>query len=376
MASQRDFYEILGVSKTADADTIKKAYRKMALQFHPDKNPGNQEAEEKFKEAASAYEVLGDPQKRAQYDRFGHAAFSGGQGGFHGFSDVEDIFSQFSDIFGDFFGGMGGAGRGRTRQRNQTRRGADLRYVTEISLKEVIEGVEREIEFETEVSCETCSGSGAEKGSQPSTCPSCGGRGQVVRQQGFFSMASTCPQCHGEGEIIQNPCKTCKGRGRQKQERKIRLTIPPGVDTGTRLRVSDEGEGGYRGGPAGDLYVEVSVKKDNRFVREGDHLYGELRLDYLQMLLGADIEVDTVTGQKTVVIPKGIQVGERVKLGGEGIPSLRSGRRGDLFYTVDVEFPENLSKDEEAALREIAEKRGISVGSAGSSFGGFFSKKK
>ncbi|PWU19226.1 MAG: molecular chaperone DnaJ [Bdellovibrio sp.] len=369
MPMPRDYYEILGVSRTADADTIKKAYRKMAMQFHPDKNPGNKEAEEMFKEAAAAYEVLSDPQKKAHYDRFGHA-----QGGFHGFTDVEDIFSHFSDIFGDFFGGAGSSSSGRGR--HQARRGADLRYVTEVSLKEVIEGVDREIEFDTDENCPACNGSGAEKGSQPLTCPSCGGRGQVVRAQGFFSMATTCPQCRGEGVIIQSPCSTCRGRGRHKQARKIRLTIPPGVDTGTRLRVAGEGEGGYRGGPAGDLYVEVAVKNDNRFVREGDHLYGELKLDYLQLLLGADVEVETVAGKKGVTVPRGLQVGERIKLGGEGIPSLRGGRRGDLYYSVDVEFPKQLSKEEEQLLQQIAEKRGISTdGSGGSSFP-FWHRKK
>lgn len=358
------------MARSADGDTIKKAYRKLAMQYHPDKNPDNPEAEEKFKEAAAAYEVLSDPQKRAQYDRFGHDAFANGRGGFQGFTDVEDIFAQFSDIFGDFFG----SATRRSGRSRQPRRGADLRYVTEISLQEVIEGVEREIEFETEVTCEVCQGSGAEKGSSPVVCPTCGGRGQVVRAQGFFSMATTCPKCRGEGQIIQNPCRQCQGSGRQMQDRKIRLTIPPGVDTGTRLRVAGEGEGGHRGGPPGDLYVEVSVKKDPRFVREGDHLYGELRLDYLQMLLGAEVEVETVTDQKTVTIPKGIQVGERIKVPGEGVPSLRTGRRGDLFYTVDVEFPRHLDKEEEKLLREIAKKRGVPL-SKESSFA-FWGKKK
>lgn len=377
MSSKRDFYEILGVAKNADADTIKKAYRKLAMQHHPDKNPGNKEAEEKFKEAASAYEILSSPDKRAQYDRFGHAAFAnGGGGGSQGFADVEDVLSQFSDIFGDFFGGMGGGSARSGRSRTQARRGSDLRYVTEISLREVVEGVEREIEFATDVNCEPCGGTGAEKGSSPVNCQTCGGRGQVVRAQGFFSMATTCPTCRGEGQIIQNPCRNCKGQGRQKQDRKIRLTIPPGVDTGTRLRVTEEGEGGYRGGPAGDLYVEIAVKKDANFVREGDHIYGELRLDYLQMLLGAEVEVPTVNGKHKVGIPKSSQVGERVKLPGEGVPSLRGGRRGDLFYSIEVAFPDNLSKDEERLLREIAEKRGVSVGESSGGAFGFWGKKK
>lgn len=368
MSTKRDYYEVLGVAKTADADAIKKAYRQAAMKFHPDKNPGNKEAEEKFKEAASAYEVLSDTQKRAQYDRFGHQAFQ--QGGGPGFTDAEDIFSHFSDIFGDFFGGGG-----RPQNRNATRKGSDLRYVTEISLKEVIEGVEREIEFETESSCTSCNGTRAEKGTSPITCTTCGGRGQVVRQQGFFSMATTCPQCQGEGSIIQSPCRSCRGRGRQKQPRKIRLTIPPGVDTGTRLRVTGEGEGGYRGGPAGDLFVEVAVKEDSRFQREDEDLFAQVEVDYIQAALGAEINVATVTGEKIIAIPRGSTAGDRIKVAGEGIPSLRGSRRGDLFYEMSVKFPKSLSKDEESLLRQIAEKRGISVETSGSGvFGSMFSK--
>lgn len=368
MSSKRDYYEVLGVVKTADADSIKKAYRKMAMQFHPDKNPGNKEAEEKFKEAASAYEILSDPQKRAQYDRFGHQAF--GQGA--GFADAEDIFSHFSDIFGDFFGGGG-----RQQSRNPVRRGADLRYVTEISLKEVIEGVEREIEFETEGNCTSCNGTRAEKGTQPITCNTCGGRGQVVRQQGFFQMAATCPQCQGEGTLVQSPCKACKGRGRQKQPRKIRLTIPPGVDTGTRLRVSGEGEGGYRGGPPGDLFVEVAVKEDVRFQRDEEDLFGEIEVDYLQAVLGAELDVDTVTGKKKLVIPRGTTAGDRLKMSGEGVPSLRGSRRGDLYYQMNVAFPKSITKEEDALLRQIAEKRGVPVaGESSGILGGMFAKGK
>lgn len=373
MSSQRDYYEILGVAKDAEADAIKKAYRKMAMQFHPDKNPGNKEAEDKFKEAASAYEILSDPQKRAQYDRFGHRAFQNGGGGFQGFQDADEIFSHFGDIFGDFFG-MGGGGQSRSK--NGPRRGADLRYVTEISLKEVIEGVEREIEFETDVNCGSCQGSGAEKGTHPETCPTCHGRGQVVRQQGFFQMASTCPKCSGSGTIIKHACKTCHGKGRTRQERKIRLTVPAGVDTGTRLRVSGEGEGGYRGGPAGDLYVEVSVKEDSRFHREGTHLFGVLKLDYLQLLLGAEVEVETVVGVKPIMVPPGSQVGERLKLSSEGVPSLRGSRRGDLYYEIEVDVPTKLDKEEERLLREIAEKRGVSVAESGNSLFGFMGRKK
>src|ERR1700692_242345 len=241
MPSQRDFYEILGVARDADQDTIKKAYRTLAMQFHPDKNPGNSEAEDKFKECASAYEVLSDTNKRAQYDRFGHAAFANGGRGGGGFSSAEDIFSNFGDIFGDLFGGGGGGQRSR-RSRNDPRRGADLRYLTEITLKDVLQGLEKDIEFDTDEACGECKGTGAEKGSSPVVCPTCAGSGQVVRSQGFFQVASTCPTCRGEGSMIKNPCRVCKGKGRVAEHRKIRINVPPGVDTGTRLRVTNEGE--------------------------------------------------------------------------------------------------------------------------------------
>lgn len=369
----RDFYEVLGVARDSDQDSIKKAYRKMAMQFHPDKNPGNAEAEEKFKEAASAYEVLGDPQKRAQYDRFGHAAFNGGRGGGGGFQDVDDIFSSFSDVFGDIFG-MGG-GQRRGSQRSGPRRGADLRYVTEITLREVIEGADREIEFDTEEQCSSCAGAGAEKGSDVEVCSMCRGQGQVVRSQGFFSMASTCPQCQGEGRIVKNPCKPCKGTGRARKKRKIQINIPAGVDTGTRLRVTGEGQGGFKGGSDGDLYVEISVKDDERFDRQGDHLIGSIEVDYLQALLGADVEVETVTGEKTIQVPRGTNPGETIKVPGEGIPSLRGQRRGDMLLQVHVIFPEKLSSEEEEKLREIASVRGVEV-SKSSGKSGLFGRKK
>ena len=353
--SQRDFYEILGVSKAADGDTIKKAYRKLAMQYHPDRNPGDKAAEDKFKEAASAYEVLSDPEKKAKYDRFGHQAFNG-QGGFGGggFHDMEDIFANFGDIFGDIFGGGGGGGRQQKRDRNAPRRGSDLRYVTEIQLSEVISGLEREVEFDTECSCESCKGSGAEKGAKPETCKTCGGSGQVVRQQGFFAMASTCPGCRGEGVTIKDPCKQCRGSGRQKQHRKIKINIPAGVDTGTRLRVSGEGEGGYRGGPAGDLFVEIRVKDHDIFEREGDHLIAELEVPYVLLMLGGEIEAPTVTGHKKLEIAKGVRPGDQLKLSGEGVPSLRGSRRGDIYYNIKAGFPEKPSKEEEKLLKDIA----------------------
>ncbi len=380
MSTERDYYEILGVERTADAEVLKKAYRKLAMQLHPDKNPGDKIAEDKFKEAAEAYGVLSDPEKRAKYDRFGKNAF--GQGGFgnSGFANANDIFSNFGDIFGDIFGGsMGGMGGQQRRRSTGVRRGADLRYVTEVTLKEVIEGIERDIEFDTEDNCLTCNGSGAEKGSTPVTCPHCNGQGQVIRQQGFFTMASPCTNCSGEGTVIKNPCKKCHGKGRVQQHRKIRLTIPSGVDNGTRLRVTGEGEGGFRGGGPGDLFVEVVVKEDPRFQRQGDHLIGEVNIDYLHALLGGVMEVTTVMDSTQIEIPAGTQVGDTIKVPGEGVPNLRGKRRGDLFLTVSVEFPHKLSVKEKELLAQLAEIRGLDLtGPTDSekSKAGFWHKKK
>ncbi len=371
MASKRDYYEILSVEKNADGDTIKKAYRKLAMQFHPDRNPGDQEAEEKFKEAAEAYEILSQAEKRAQYDRFGHQAFQGGRGGFGGaggFNDMNDIFSQFGDIFGDIFGGGGAQGfsssGGRSsRSKNSARKGADLRYITEVELKDVVTGKEQQIEFDTESNCEDCNGSGAAKGSSSVTCRVCNGAGQVVRQQGFFTMATTCHQCQGSGETIEKPCTTCKGQGRSKTKRKIKVTLPAGVDNGTRLRVTNEGEGGYKGGPNGDLFVEIRIKDHDVFERDGDHLFANLDVSYLQFLLGGEVTTETLDGDVQVEIPKGVKPGERVKVSGKGIPSLRGSRRGDLYFTLNVEFPDKLSEDEEKLIRQIAESNKTKVAS-------------
>jgi molecular chaperone DnaJ len=351
--AKRDYYEVLGVERSADADTIKKAYRKLAMQFHPDKNPDNKEAEDKFKEAAEAYEILSNPQKRAHYDRFGHAQ-PGGMGG-AGFQDINDIFASFGDIFGDFFGG------GRSSDPRRPARGGDLRYVCEISLKDVVTGIRRELEFDTEEQCETCEGSGAEKGYTPEVCPTCQGRGQVVRSQGFFSMATTCPNCRGEGQLIRKPCKPCRGSGRQKAHRKIEVNIPPGVDTGTQLRVSREGEGGYKGGPPGDLFVQIQVAEDPHFSRDGLDVIGNVEVSYLQAALGTRVEVKTLQGPETIEIPRGTQAGDTVQLKGRGIPSLRGNGRGDLIFEVQVKIPTKLKKDEEKLLRELAKMRGESV---------------
>ncbi len=350
-----DYYEVLGVERTADGDTIKKAYRKLAMQFHPDKNPGDKAAEDKFKQCAEAYEILSNQDKRAKYDRFGHQAFGQGQG----FQDVDDVFANFSDIFGDLFGG---GGRQRQRRSNTgPARGADLRYICEISLKEVITGLEKDIEFDTEENCSECDGSGAEKGSTADTCPSCRGAGQVISQQGFFSVATTCPTCQGSGKIIKNPCKKCHGKGRTRVHRKIQVKVPPGVDTGTQLRVTQEGEGGHRGGPPGDLYVEIRVKDHDVFERHGLDLLAPLQISYLQALLGAEVEVETLDGDETITVPAGTNANERIRLKDKGVPSLRGGGRGSIYFDIQIDVPKKLSKDEEKLLREIATAKGEKV---------------
>jgi molecular chaperone DnaJ len=358
MSAKRDYYEILSVEKTADGDTIKKSYRKLAMQYHPDRNPGDDVAEEKFKEAAEAYEILSNADKRAQYDRFGHQAFQGaGRGGGGGFNDMNDIFSQFGDVFGDIFGGGDGFSQSRnsSRTHNAVRKGSDLRFITEIEMAEVIVGKEQQIEFDTEANCGDCNGSGAAKGSSVTTCKICSGSGQVVRQQGFFTMASTCPNCQGSGETIETPCKTCKGRGRTQVKRKIKVNIPAGVDNGTRLRVANEGEGGYRGGNNGDLFVEIRVKEDEVFERQGDHLFAELDVPYTQFLIGGELTTDALDGDVEIEIPKNSKPGDRIKVSGRGMPSLRGSRRGDLYFSLNVEFPKKMSAEEEKLVRQIAE---------------------
>lgn len=356
----RDFYEILGVQKGADQDTIKKAYRKLAMQYHPDKNPGNKEAEDKFKEAASAYEILSNPQKRQQYDTYGHRAFQGGGGGGfggQGFTDINDIFESFGDIFGDFFGGSGQ----RQSQRSPNRRGSDLRYLLEVKLEDVLEGTEKEISFETEDNCKPCTGTGADPKHGMETCGTCGGRGQVVRSQGFFQMATTCPTCRGKGQKIKKPCASCNGQGRVAAKRKLKVKVPAGVDNGTRLRVSGEGEGGYGSGPQGDLYVEIRVANHANFEREGQNLYSEVKISYSQAILGTEVDVKTLDGKETLKIPPGTQSSNQIELSKKGLPSLRSQARGHIFYEVKVEIPKKLKPEEEEKLREIAELRGEKV---------------
>jgi molecular chaperone DnaJ len=372
MANDRDYYEVLGVSRDADADTLKKAYRRLAMQFHPDQNPDNKEAEDKFKEAAFAYEVLSDKDKRARYDRFGHAGVNQGAGGGPGshFHDASDIFEAFGDIFGDFFAGSR-AGGGRKSGGQRAKRGADLRYLLEVDLNDVLTGAEKPIQFRCEESCETCSGLGAETGTKVENCSTCGGSGQVVRTQGFFSMASTCPKCRGTGQIIPNPCKKCKGRGRVEVDRKLMVHVPAGVDNGTQLRLTSEGEGGTRGGPAGDLYVEMRVKPNPKFERENENLFAKLEITYIQAILGAEVKVDTLTEGEIIHVPRGSQYGDRIKLSGKGLPSLRGHRVGDLYYELHVSFPKKLDKEEEKLLRQIAETKGESVPDHKAGFFGF-----
>lgn len=346
--TKRDFYEVLGVRRDASDTDIKKAYRQLALQYHPDRNPGDNEAEEKFKEAAEAYEVLRDPEKRSLYDRFGHEGLRGT--GFTGFSGFEDIFSSFGSIFEDFFG-FGT----RTRSRTSAQVGADLRYDMKISFLEAAFGKETNIDIEKLHTCDGCQGTGAKAGTKSETCPTCRGRGQVMHSQGFFSISTGCPQCHGEGTIVRNPCPKCKGVGKVKKTKTVTVKIPAGVDTGNRLRLAGEGEGGVRGGPPGDLYVVLFVEAHEFFARKGDDISCQVPISFAQAALGAEIEVPTMDGSTGISVPKGCQTGEIFRLKGLGVPHLRGGGRGDQYVQVVVKTPTKLSKEQEELLRRFAE---------------------
>jgi len=353
--SKRDYYEVLEVTKTATESEIKSSYRKLAMKFHPDRNPGDQLAEEKFKECAEAYAVLADSQKRSMYDRFGHAGVSSATGAGAGFDpSVFAEFGDFADIlgnmfgFGDLFGGAGGG-----RRRGGPQRGADLRYDLEISFEESAKGAETSIQIPRQETCATCSGSGSAPGSTASSCPQCKGQGQVRYQQGFFTVARTCPQCRGAGKIITKPCVDCRGAGRVSRDRKITVKIPPGIATGQQLRLIGEGESGSAGGPAGHLYVVVHVHEHAFFRRDGVNLFCEIPVNFTTVALGGEIQVPTLDGNETVKVPEGTQTGTTLRLKNKGMPDVNGRGRGDLFATVQVQTPRKLTKEQRKLIEEL-----------------------
>ena len=353
--SKRDYYDVLGVTRTASADEIKKAYRTQAKALHPDRNSDNPNAEAQFKEANEAYEVLKDADKKAAYDRFGHAAFEGGMGASAGrgggFGGQGDFASAFSDVFDDLFGDMMGGGRGG---RQRATRGSDLRYNLRISREEAFAGMQKTIKVPTAVACDTCSGTGSEGGAEPTVCPTCSGMGKVRAQQGFFTVERTCPTCSGTGHIIQNPCKTCAGVGRVEKDRSLSVNIPPGVETGTRIRLAGEGEAGLRGGPAGDLYIFIEVQAHDLFERDGRDLFCRVPVSMATAALGGDVEVPTIDGGRSrVKVPSGSQTGRQMRLKSKGMPAIRGGNPGDMFLEIAVETPVNLTGKQKELLREF-----------------------
>jgi len=353
--AKRDYYEVLGVPRSASADDLKKAYRRLALQHHPDRNPDDAEAEELFKEASEAYAVLSDPDKRTQYDRFGHQGVGmGGPGGFPGMD-----FSGFADIFGDIFGDLFGGARGGRRGRGQ--RGADLRYNLEVDLDDLLEVREEQIEVPRMVRCEPCSGSGARPGTSPERCPRCQGSGQAIFQQGLFRISRPCDQCGASGWVVSDPCPSCRGRGRVEGRKSLKVRIPAGVDDGMRLRVAGEGEAGIAGGPPGDLYVVIHVRPHPLFTREGNDLACEVPISFVQAALGAEIEVPTLEGKVSLRITEGTQSNKVMRLRGKGMPDLRSGERGDQYVKIFVEVPTRLSEEQRRVLERFAELSGEEV---------------
>jgi len=357
--AKRDYYEILGVARSCDEKELKASFRKLAMQFHPDRNGGDPQAEVKFKEVNEAYEALKDPNKRAAYDRYGHAAFENGHGGGAGPGFNADfaasMSSIFDDIFGDFMGGGGNqrrsAGGGRQGGRE---RGADLRYNMEITLEEAYAGRNAEVEVPTKITCKTCSGSGAKRGSTPRTCATCDGSGRIRAAQGFFSIERTCPACHGRGETISDPCPECSGAGRVTEERKLSVNIPAGIEDGTRIRLAGEGEAGLRGGPAGDLYIFLSIKPHEFFQRDGADIFCRVPISFSTAALGGEFQVPTIDGGKTRVrVPEGSQTGKQFRLKGKGMPVLRTARLGDMYIQIQVETPQNLTRRQRELLEEF-----------------------
>jgi molecular chaperone DnaJ len=355
VAAKADYYEVLGVARNADDKTLKAAFRKLAMQYHPDRNPGDKSAEVKFKEVAAAYEILKDPQQRAAYDRFGHAAFENGgmhNGGFPGDfgATMSDI---FENIFGDMMGGGGGR-RGTNASRNGRERGGDLRYNMEITLEEAYAGKTAEIVVPTKIVCKTCSGSGSKPGSSPKACPTCDGAGRVRASQGFFSIERTCPTCQGRGEVIADPCLECHGAGRVTEDRKLSVNIPSGIEDGTRIRLAGEGEAGLRGGPSGDLYIFLSIKPHEFFQRDGADIFCRVPISVTTAALGGEFQVPTIDGGKTrVKVPEGTQTGKQFRLKAKGMPVLRSQRVGDMYIQVALETPQNLTRRQRELLEEF-----------------------
>src|SRR5467141_1938900 len=364
--AKRDYYEVLGVERGAKDNDLKAAYRKLAMKLHPDRNHGDRDAEHRFKELNEAYEVLKDGNKRAAYDRFGHAAFE--QGGGPGFG--ADFASSFADIFDDFFG-MGGGRRGRGSGRE---RGADLRYNMELTLEEAFAGKSAQIRIPTSVTCETCAGSGAKVGTKPKACAACGGQGKIRHAQGFFTLERTCPACHGRGQVIDNPCPSCSGSGRVTRERALSVNIPAGVEDGTRIRLAGEGEAGVRAGPAGDLYIFLAIGSHPFFHREGADLHCRVPISMVLAAMGGEFEVPTINGSNTrVKVPEGTQSGRRFRLHGKGMPVLRSKQTGDMYVQVVVETPQNLTKKQQELLAEFEK---LSSGATQAAAAGFFTKVK
>lgn len=363
--TKRDYYEVLGVERSADGSVLKTAYRKLALQFHPDRNPDDPSAEERFKEVSEAYTVLSDPERRARYDRFGHAGLGGPGGAPPDFGDLGGFGDLFNDLFGDIFGGGGRGGR----RRGRGQRGADLRYNLEIELDDVRSGVEPTIKIPKMRACEICSGSGAAPGSRPESCQHCGGQGQMVFQQGFFRVNRVCEICNGSGEVIRDHCRECRGSGRIESQQTLQVRVPPGVDDGARLRLVGEGEAGIAGGPAGDLYVVISVRRHSMFERDGTDLHIEVPVPFVQAALGSEIEVPTLEGRVKVTIPEGTQSGKVIPLPGRGLPPLQprldprqlEKMRGDLYVRIFVEVPTRLTRKQRELLEEFARESGTDV---------------
>ena len=353
--SKKDYYDILGVTKKSTPEEIKKAYRSLAMKYHPDRNQGDKTAEGKFKEASEAYQVLSDPKKKSSYDQFGHSAFEGGAGGPGGFDFGGFESGAFSDIFDDFFGDFMGSGRsGRGSKKSRSNRGSDLKINLEITLEEAYLGKKQTINLSSNEKCEKCSGGGAERGSKPKKCSACNGHGKVRTQQGFFTLQQTCPDCGGDGEMLSNPCKDCRGSGIIKTKKNLSIQIPKGVDDGTQIRLSGKGDAGYRGGADGDLYIMITVQKHKIFQRSEENLYYKLPISMTDAALGTEIEVPTIDGGKAKVkIPAGSQNGKQLRLKEKGMPNLRSENIGDLYLEVTVIVPENLSKDQKKLLEEF-----------------------